>query len=235
MNVIFYDIIPKLPLGNAQQMKLLDQLLKKSDIITLHVPGTPLTKNIINAERIRLMKKGVILLNLSRGDVIDTDAVKKAIEEKHIHGLAVDVFPDEPEAKGEKFVSPLQNLPNVILTPHIGGSTTEAQKNIGTDVAEKLIRFMDTGSTVGSLSVPSLSLPVQHEAHRLLHIHKNVSGVLSEINGILSGHRVNILGEYLQTNPQIGYVVLDIDRQTSKKVIEELKRVKHTIKARSLY
>jgi D-3-phosphoglycerate dehydrogenase len=181
------------------------------------------------------MKKGAVLINLSRGDVMDTLAVKKAIEEKQLGGLAVDVFPNEPESKKDKFISPLQNLPNVILTPHIGGSTMEAQENIGIDCATKLISFIDTGSSVGSLSVPPLSLPVQEDAHRLLHIHKNVPGVLGEINGLMSKMNVNILGQYLKTNSQIGYVVLDIDRKTSSHVLEELKKVKNTIRVRTLY
>ncbi len=235
LRVIYYDIEPKMPLGNAQAAKDLDELLSQSDIVTLHVPGGATTKNMMNADRIGKMKKGAVLINLSRGDVIDTLALKKAIEEKHLGGVGVDVFPDEPESKDQKFSSPLQNLPNTILTPHVGGSTMEAQENIGVDCATKLISFVDTGSSVGSFSVPSLSLPVQHDAHRLLHIHKNVPGVLGEINGILSKMNVNILGQYLKTNEKIGYVVLDIDKETSSGVIDELKKVKNTIRVRSLY
>jgi D-3-phosphoglycerate dehydrogenase len=235
MKVLFYDIEPKLSLGNAQQEKSLDDLLKKSDIISLHVPGSSVTKNLINESTIAKMKKGAMLINLSRGDVVDLQALKIALEQKHIAGSAIDVFPEEPKSNKDKFVSALQGLPNVVLTPHIGGSTMEAQENIGTDVATKLINFLETGSSVGSLSVPSLSLPVQQNSHRLLHIHKNVPGILSEINGILSEMNVNILGQYLQTNSQIGYVVLDVDKKTSPDVLQALKKVKHTIKARSLY
>ena len=235
MKVLFYDIEPKLSLGNAQQEKMLDDLLKKSDIISLHVPGSPSTKNLINETTIRKMKKGAMLINLSRGDVVDLSALKTALEQKHIGGAAIDVFPEEPKSNKDKFISSLQSLPNVVLTPHIGGSTMEAQENIGVDVATKLINFLETGSSVGSLSVPSLSLPVQQNSHRLLHIHKNVPGILSEINGILSEMNVNILGQYLQTNNQIGYVVLDVDKKTSSDVLQALKKVKHTIKARSLY
>ena len=235
MKVIFYDIVPKLTLGNAVAGKSLDELLKKSDVITLHVPGTSETKNLINAQRLKKMKQGAILINLSRGDVIDTLAVKSALEEKHLGGLAVDVFPTEPKSNQDIFTSPLQGLPNVILTPHIGGSTVEAQEAIGLDVAEKLIAFTDTGSSIGSLTVPDMGLPVLNNAHRLLHIHHNVPGVLSSINGVLSKMNVNILGQYLKTNEKIGYVVLDIDKKNSPKVIAAIDKVKHTIRTRSLY
>ena len=235
MKVIFYDVEPKLSLGNASAVKTLDELLRLSDIITLHVPGLPTTKNIINDARLAKMKKGACLINYSRGDVVDIPAVKKAIETGRLGGFAVDVFPSEPKSNKDLFVSPLQGLKNVILTPHIGGSTAEAQENIGLDVAGKLISFLETGSTTGSLSVPALSLPVQYDAHRLLHIHKNVPGVLGEINGKLSHLNVNILGQYLKTNNQIGYVVLDVDKKTSANAMEELKKVKHTIRVRELY
>lgn len=235
MKVIFYDIEPKLTLGNASQVKTLDDLLASSDVVTIHVPGHATTKNLINGTCLKKMKKGAFLINYSRGDVVDLNAIKLSIEEKHLHGFAVDVFPEEPESNKEIFTAPIQGLPNVILTPHIGGSTQEAQENIGMDVATKLISFLETGSSTGSLSVPALSLPVQQDTHRLLHIHKNVPGVLSEINGLLSRMNVNILGQYLKTNPQIGYVVLDIDKNTSSSVLEELKKVKNTIRVRNLY
>lgn len=235
MNVIFYDIQSKLSLGNAQSARSIDDLLKKSDIITLHVPGTPDTRDLINATRLKKMKPGAVLLNLSRGDVMDVWAVKEAIEQKQLGGLAVDVFPVEPKSNNDLFASPLQNLPNVILTPHIGGSTAEAQEAIGYDVAGKLINYLDSGSTNGSLTVPALSLPVLDDAHRILHIHRNVPGVLSEINGLLSSMKVNILGQYLKTNEHIGYVVLDIDKKSSNRVMSELRKVKETIRARSLY
>ena len=235
MKVIFYDVEPKLSLGNASSLKTLDELLKQSDIVTLHVPGLSTTKNLINDQRLAKMKKGACLINYSRGDVVDIPAVKKSIDSGKLGGFAVDVFPSEPKSNKDPFVSPLQGLSNVILTPHIGGSTAEAQENIGLDVAGKLISFLETGSTTGSLSVPALSLPVQYDAHRLLHIHKNVPGVLGEINGKLSHLNVNILGQYLKTNNQIGYVVLDVDKKTSAKAMEELKKVKHTIRVRELY
>lgn len=235
MKVIFYDITSRLSLGNAQSSRNLDELLKKSDIITLHVPGTPATRDLINAQRLKKMKPGAVLINLSRGDVMDVWAVKEAIEKKHLGGLAVDVFPEEPKSNKDLFASPLQGLPNVILTPHIGGSTIEAQEAIGQDVAGKLIAFLESGSTDGCLTVPELSLPVVHDAHRILHIHKNVPGVLSQINGALSKMKVNILGQYLKTNEEIGYVVLDIDKRSSTKVMAGLRDVKNTIRTRSLY
>ncbi len=235
MKVIFYDIEPKLSLGNAMPVKSLEELLKQSDIITLHVPGLDSTKNMMNESRLSKMKKGSSLINLSRGDVVDLHSVRKHILSGHLAGFAVDVFPHEPQSNKEAFESPVQKLENVILTPHIGGSTVEAQENIGLDVANKLISFLETGATTGSLTVPPLSLPVQLDAHRLLHIHKNVPGVLGEINSKLSHLNVNILGQYLKTNSQIGYVVLDVDKKTSAKAMDELKGVKHTIRVRDLY
>jgi D-3-phosphoglycerate dehydrogenase / 2-oxoglutarate reductase len=235
MKVIYYDIAPKLPLGNAVPVKSLNELLKIADVITLHVPGGKGTENMMSAARIRQMKKSSYLINYARGTVVDIPALKEAIESGHLAGAAIDVFPEEPESKNDKFISPLQGLRNVILTPHIGGSTEEAQVNIGNDVAHKLISFMDTGASVGSHSVPELSLPVQHNTHRLLHIHHNMPGILSEINGILSKKNVNIAGQYLKTNDTIGYVVLDIEKRGSDKILNELKKVKHTIKTRILY
>ncbi|REJ85313.1 MAG: phosphoglycerate dehydrogenase [Bacteroidetes bacterium] len=235
MKVIFFDIEPKLPLGNATAVKTLDDLLRKSDIVTLHVPGSGGTKNLLNESRIAKMKSGAHLINLSRGDVVDLNAVRKALEKKQLAGFACDVFPVEPTNNQEQFQSPVQGLSNVILTPHIGGSTVEAQENIGVDVAGKLISFLETGSSTGSLSVPALSLPVQADAHRLLHIHANVPGVLGEINSALSKLNVNILGQYLKTNNQIGYVVLDVDKKTSARAMDELKKVKNTIRVRELY
>ena len=190
---------------------------------------------MIDAVKLKKIKKGSVLINLSRGDVVDVKALRKSILSKHIGGAGIDVFVKEPESNTEEFSSILQGLPNVVLTPHIGGSTMEAQENIGIDVATKLISFLETGSSTGSLTVPSLSLPIQQDAHRLLHIHNNVPGVLSEINGILSGLQVNILGQYLKTNNDIGYVVLDVDHKTSSKALGELQKVKETIKVRQLY
>lgn len=235
MKVMYYDIEPKLPLGNAIPVKTLSELLKVSDIITLHVPGGKATENIMSRARIKQMKKGSYLINYSRGSVVEIEALREAMDTNHIAGAAIDVFPEEPESKNDKFVSPLQGLKNMILTPHIGGSTEEAQVNIGNDVASKLIHFVDSGSSVGSHSIPELSLPVQQNTNRFLHIHHNVPGVLSEINGLLSKMNVNIAGQYLKTNDTIGYVVLDIEKKGSDKLLQELKLVKNTIKARILY
>jgi D-3-phosphoglycerate dehydrogenase len=234
MKVIFYDVEPKLSLGNATPIKQLDELLKKSDIITLHVPGGKETANFLNVQRISKIKKGAALINLSRGEVVDLETASKAIASKQLSGMAVDVFPDEPESNQQKFISVLQNLPNVILTPHIGGSTVEAQENIGVDVATKLINYLNTGSSVGSLSVPPLNLPMQQSGYRILHIHKNQPGVLSEINSVVSGKDINILSQYLNTNAHIGYVVFDIEKRLTNKIMEELKNVSGTIRVRSL-
>jgi D-3-phosphoglycerate dehydrogenase len=236
LQVFYYDVEPKLPLGNAQNMATLQELFSTCDIVTLHVPATKETHNMVTAKEIGWMKKGSILLNLSRGTVVNIDALKEAIVSEHLAGAAVDVFPEEPKEKSERFVSPLQGLPNVILTPHIGGSTQEAQENIGIDAATKLCNYLDRGATIGNHTVPSLSLPIQNpEHHRILHIHHNVPGVLSEINSKLSALNVNITGQHLQTNQKIGYVVLDVDGDATLEALEELKTVKNTIKARILF
>ena len=204
-------------------------------MITLHVPETPQTKNLINKNNLKYCKQGSIILNYARGEVIDLDALKKAIETKQISGAAIDVFPVEPEKNGDKFESPLQGLPNVLLTPHIGGSTEEAQQNIGEDVSSRLLQYLDKGITLGSHTVPALSLPPQEGAHRILHIHRNVPGVLSDINTQLSKHKINIVGQYLKTNDKIGYVVVDVDKQISNRAAQLLKEVNNTIKVRLLY
>jgi D-3-phosphoglycerate dehydrogenase len=235
MRVIFHDVVNRLPLGNATPCKTLAELLEQSDVITLHVPGNESTRNMINAETLRLTKKGAILLNYSRGDVVDLDALSKALSEKRLSGAAIDVFPVEPEKNGDDFHNPLQKLSNVILTPHIGGSTEEAQFNIGVDVSKKMLHYLETGSSDGSHSVPPLSVPVLENTHRILHIHHNVPGVLSQINHCLSDNKINILGQYLKTNEQIGYVVLDVDKALSREAFELLKKVENTIKTRLLY
>ncbi len=234
-DVLYYDIEPKLPMGNATRMESMDELLERSDIITLHVPATSGTQNLMDAENISKMKKGSILLNLSRGSVVEISALKNALESGHVSGAGIDVYPEEPESKGEPFKTELQNIPNVILTPHIGGSTLEAQYNIGVDVSTKLINLIDDGTTVGSHTVPPLNLPKQKNAHRILHIHENKPGVLSEINNLLSEMDINILGQYLKTNEHIGYVVLDIDKEYDERILEEMNKVKHTIRTRILY
>jgi len=235
MKVIFYDTETKLPLGNAEDAKSLKDLLNRADVVTLHVPETMHTKNLINKNNLKHFKKGAILLNYARGEVVDLDALRKSILDGHIGGAAIDVFPWEPEKNGDRFQTPLQDLPNVILTPHIGGSTEEAQQNIGEDVSIKLLNFLEKGITFGSHTVPALALPPQEGSHRILHIHNNVPGVLSEINTTLSKNNINILGQYLKTNEEIGYVVLDVDKQISSKALHLLKQVKQTIKVRMLY
>ncbi len=235
MKVIYYDIVTRLPLGNAQSRKSLKEVLQEADIVTLHVPETQQTRNLINSQNIKHIKKGALFINYARGEVVDLDALSKALKAGQLGGAAIDVYPQEPEKNGDTFVTPLQNLSNVILTPHIGGSTEEAQSNIGEDVSNKLIHFLETGTTIGSHTVPELALPMQEGAHRILHIHKNVPGVLSQINSRLSGHHINILGQYLKTNDTIGYVVLDVDKGLSREALELLKEIKETIKVRRLY
>ena len=235
MKVQFYDVETKLPLGNASDARSLKDLLKTSDVITLHIPETPETKYLLNKSTIRHIKKGAVLINYARGEVVDLDALAAAIDNNHIAGTAVDVFPVEPEKNGDQFHTPLQGLSNVILTPHIGGSTEEAQQNIGEDVSAKLLSFLEKGITLGSHTVPALSLPPQEGSHRILHIHQNVPGVLSHINGQLSKHKINIVGQYLKTNDRIGYVVVDVDKQLSKHASTLLKEVPNTIKVRLLY
>ncbi len=235
MDVLFYDTESKLPLGNATAVRSLKELLRKSNIVTLHVPSDIGTRNLMNKDMLATMKKGSILINYSRGDVVDLDALKEALVSGQLSGAAIDVFPEEPEKNGAKFETVLQNLPNVILTPHIGGSTEEAQYNIGLDVTSKLLNYLERGSTNGSLTVPALNLSLQAKTHRILHIHKNVPGVLGEINSKLSAHNINIVGQYLKTNDNIGYVVLDVDTKLSKEASALLKDVKGTIKLRMVY
>lgn len=235
MKVLFYDTETKLPLGNAVAAKNMKEVLSNSDIISLHVPETPQTKNLINRHNIKLFKKGSILLNYARGEVVDLKALSEAIKDGAIAGAGIDVYPWEPEKNGDHFETPLQGLPNVILTPHIGGSTEEAQQNIGEDVSVKLFQYLERGITNGSHTVPAIGLPPVDGAHRILHIHKNVPGVLSAINTALSKNNINIVGQYLKTNEEIGYVVLDVDKKLSKRAVELLKEVKETIKVRMLY
>jgi D-3-phosphoglycerate dehydrogenase len=235
LHVIYYDIATKLPLGNARQMRALKEMLKLSDIVTLHVPSDATTRNMINTETLKHFKRGSILLNYSRGDVAVLDAVRKALAAGRLSGAAIDVFPHEPEKTGDKFSSVLQDLPNVILTPHIGGSTEEAQANIGLDVTAKLIKYLELGTSEGSHTVPAVNLPPQAATHRILHIHRNIPGVLGEINSKLSKHGINITGQYLKTNDQIGYVILDVDHKISREALEILKSIKGTVKTRMVY
>jgi D-3-phosphoglycerate dehydrogenase len=235
MKVIFYDTETKLPLGNATSCKSLKEVLGKADIISLHVPETPQTKNLINKTNLKYFKQGSILINYARGEVVDLDALAKALKDGQLNGAAIDVYPWEPEKNGDKFSTPLQGLSNVILTPHIGGSTEEAQQNIGEDVSIKLFQYLERGITNGSHTIPAIGLPPIETAHRILHIHNNVPGVLSAINTTLAKHKINIVGQYLKTNDEIGYAVLDIDKKLSKQALELLRDVKETIKVRMLY
>ncbi len=235
LKVIFYDSETKLPLGNASDSNTLKELLQKSDIVTLHVPEIASTNNLINKNTIAHCKNGAILINYARGTVVDLAALRKAIIAGKIGGAAVDVFPTEPEKNGDIFESPMQDLPNVILTPHIGGSTQEAQSNIGIDVSNKLFNYLEKGISTGSHTIPALALPAQDGTHRILHIHNNIPGVLSSLNTLLSQNKINILGQYLKTNDSIGYVVLDVDKSISKSAMELLKSVHGTKRVRMLY
>lgn len=235
MKVRFYDTETKLPLGNAVAAKSMRDLVSHSDIITLHVPETEHTKNIINKSLLRAFKPGSILINFARGEVVDLKALAIALKEGRMSGAAIDVYPWEPEKNGDRFETPLQGVPNVLLTPHIGGSTEEAQQNIGEDVSIKLFQYLERGITNGSHTVPAIGLPPVANAHRILHIHRNVPGVLSAINTALSKNHINIVGQYLSTNEEIGYVVLDVDKKLSKQAVELLRGVKETIKVRILY
>lgn len=235
MHVFFYDVVSKLPLGNSSQVGSLKELLAISDIVTLHVPDLPSTRNMITAEQLEQMKHGSILLNASRGTVVDIDALVDALRGGKLLGAAIDVFPVEPKSNDDEFVSPLREFDNVILTPHVGGSTAEAQANIGLEVAEKLSTYSDNGTSVSSVNFPEVALPSHPDQHRLLHIHENIPGVLSEINQVFSENGINICGQYLQTNEDIGYVVIDVDKAYGELALKKLKSVKGTIRCRVLF
>ena len=235
MEVYFYDVVDRLSLGNARKCHSLPELLKKADIITLHIDGRKENTDFINEKAFSYMKNGVIFLNLSRGHVVDIEALARNIKSGKIRGASVDVFPHEPAGNDSGFKSPLQNLPNVILTPHIGGSTQEAQKDIGNFVPGKIIDFINSGNTFHSVNFPELQLPKFQNAHRLIHIHENVPGILAQINNILAAHKINITGQYLKTNELIGYVITDISKKYNPQVIHDLKMIPNTIKFRVLY
>jgi D-3-phosphoglycerate dehydrogenase len=235
MEVYYYDIVTKLSLGNAKPVNSLNELLKISDTVTIHVPSTELTRNMISADQIALMKKGSCLINASRGDVVDYKAVAEGLRSRHLAGAAADVFPREPASNGVLFESELQEFKNVILTPHIGGSTVEAQANIGFEVAEKLVKYSDTGSTIGAVNFVEISLQANTSKQRFLHIHKNVPGVLREINSFFSSRGINISAEYLQTDPDIGYVIIETESELDISVLAELKKIENTIRVRIVY
>jgi len=234
MRVQFYDIENKLVLGNAVQVDL-GSLLKTSDVISLHVPETPQTKNMVGEAELELMKHGAILINASRGTVVDIDALTSALQSQKLAGAAIDVFPVEPKGNDEEFISPLRQFDNVILTPHIGGSTQEAQENIGFEVAGKLVKYSDNGSTLSAVNFPEVSLPEHKGRSRLLHIHKNQPGMLTKINEAFARHNINISGQYLQTVQEIGYVVIDIDSADHELALNELKAIPGTLRARVLH
>ncbi|HRD66301.1 MAG TPA: phosphoglycerate dehydrogenase [Candidatus Competibacter sp.] len=238
MRVVYYDIETKLMLGNAQPLPSLDALLEMADVVTLHIPETPQTYRMIGAEQLARMKPGARLINAARGTVMDIDALVEALESKRLAGAAIDVFPAEPKGNDDEFVSPLRRFDNVLLTPHVGGSTEEAQQNIGLEVASKLLKYSNNGSTVSSVNFPEVALPEHPGKHRLLHIHRNQPGVLSRINAIFSELHINIAGQYLQTNPRIGYVVIDVDggeRTETREIRRRLNEVAGTIRTRILY
>lgn len=235
MQVQFYDVVNKLPLGNARQVPSLSHLLAHSDVVSLHVPETGATQNMIAANELAQMQDGAILINASRGTVVDIDALADALSEGKLGGAGIDVFPIEPRSNDDEFVSPLRRFDNTFLTPHIGGSTVEAQENIGMEVAEKLARYSDNGTTTSSVNFPEVALPEHAGSHRLLHIHHNVPGIMSAINNVFSQTGVNVSAQYLQTNDAIGYVVIDVDAEYSDVALARLAAIDGTIRSRVLF
>ncbi|ONG39012.1 D-3-phosphoglycerate dehydrogenase [Enhydrobacter sp. H5] len=235
MKVIYHDVVTKLPLGNATQVGSLEELLGKADVVTLHVPDLPSTRNMITATELAAMKPGAHLINAARGKCVDIDALAAALESGHILGAAIDVFPKEPKSADEEFESPLRAFDNVILTPHIGGSTQEAQANIGLEVAEKFVRYSDMGDTATSVNFPNVSMPQKEGTHRLLHIHQNVPGVLSQINKSFADANINIFAQSLMTEEDVGYLVMDVGSGDSAQAVEALKNIPETIRVRVLF
>ncbi len=234
MDVYYYDVVDRLNIGNATRMRSLHDLLAIADVITIHVDGNPANTNLIDEQEFMVMKDGVLVLNLSRGHVLNVEALRKNLESGKVGGAAIDVYPVEPKDAKERFVTPLQNLPNVLLTPHIGGSTEEAQENIAEFVSAKLLEYVNSGNTFTSVNFPKINAPKPDDAlsHRLLHVHQNVPGVLSQINGIFAKNNVNVLSQYLRTNELIGYVIADVDREYKDSLFDDLQKVDHTIKVR---
>jgi D-3-phosphoglycerate dehydrogenase len=235
MHVIYHDVISKLPMGNARQIGSLDELLAQADVVSLHVPEIASTENMMDAAQFAMMKPGAIFINCARGSCVDIDALAAALDSKHIGGASIDVFPKEPRTNDEEFLSPLRRFDNVILTPHIGGSTLEAQANIGLEVAEKFVRYSDTGATLSAVNFPEVTVPLLSGKHRLLHIHKNVPGVLSAINRIFAEHGFNICAQSLMTNDAVGYLVMDVDADYSTVALHKLQEIDGTIWARVLF
>ena len=235
MKVFLHDSVTKLPLGNAIQVDSLEALMRECDVLSLHVPENPETRNMIGANELQWMRPESVLINASRGSVVDLDALAEALKENRIAGAAIDVFPHEPASNRDEFLSPLRGIPNCILTPHVGGSTMEAQENIGIEVCEKLIKYSDNGSSFNSVNFPEVTLPAYFGKHRLLHIHQNRPGVLSEINTVFSKSGINISSQYLQTNNEVGYVVMDVDAEHSKEALNRLNEISGTIRCRVLF
>ncbi len=235
MKVIYFDTITKLPLGNARQVGTMDELLAQSDVVSLHVPEIASTKNMMKAEQFAQMKKGAIFINAARGTTVDIDALADAIKSKHLGGAAIDVFPKEPKANDEEFISALRGLDNVILTPHIGGSTLEAQANIGLEVAEKFVRYSDSGATTTAVNFPEVAIPQQDGTHRLLHIHQNIPGVLSAVNALFAENNINICAQSLMTKGDVGYLVIDVEDSDSEVALEKIQGVAGTLRVRVLY
>jgi D-3-phosphoglycerate dehydrogenase len=235
MRVIYHDIAAKLPLGNAEPLPTLDEVLERADVVSVHVPDTDLTRNMINADVLARIKPGAYLINAARGKIVDIPALAEALRTGHLAGAAIDVFPVEPKGNDEEFVSELRGMDNVLLTPHIGGSTEEAQENIALDVATKLARYSDNGSTMGAVNFPEVSLPDHASARRIMHIHRNEPGVLQAVNSVISKASVNIAAQYLQTLPDVGYVVMDLETDDAPALVRELDEIPATIRTRFLY
>jgi D-3-phosphoglycerate dehydrogenase len=235
MQVQFYDVTNKLPLGNTRQVPSLNQLLSSSDVVSLHVPENSSTQNMIGADQLAQMPTSSILINASRGTVVDIDALATALESGSLSGAGIDVFPVEPRSNEDEFLSPLRRFDNTFLTPHIGGSTIEAQENIGMEVAEKLARYSDNGTTTSSINLPAVALPEHSGSHRLLHIHHNIPGVMSALNSVFSDNKINVSAQFLQTNDTVGYVVIDIDAEYSELALKKLAAIEGTIRSRVLF
>lgn len=235
MRVLFYDLEDRMPLGNAIACKHIDELLTAADVVTIHIDGRESNSHFMNRDKFTKMKQGSIFLNLSRGHVVDYAALKECLESNQILGVGIDVFPEEPSSNSSEFKFELQNLSNVILTPHIGGSTEEAQEAIGRFVPNKILNYINIGSTDGAVNLPQVQLPIQQDMHRILHIHKNMPGMLAKINQVIAYHQVNISGQYLKTNDYLGYVIIEVENEYPEEFLDELKSLEHTIKCRILY
>ena len=235
MEVIYYDVEHKLPIGNAKPVNSFEELLAEADVVSLHVPETPVTKNMIDQSTLAAMREGSLLINAARGTVVDIDALAASLESGHLRGAAIDVFPVEPKSNKESVESPLRRFDNVILTPHIGGATEEAQFNIGREVAAKLIKYSDNGSTVSAVNFPQVTIPDHEDRRRLLHIHRNEPGVMESINHVFSAHGVNVAAQYLETQADVGYVVMDIELEDAGPLLEELRAIPATIRVRILH